>query len=76
MAQQEYVVPVTYVKCAFCTAKNHCASCGAEMTEALEARSGVENAAVNLLEHTARVKTALSREIIEDILEGMGLMAD
>ena len=69
-------LPVTYVKCAFCTAKNHCAACGAELTEALEARNGVENAAVNLLEHTVRVETSLSREDMEDLLEGMGLMVD
>ena len=76
MAKEEYIIPVTYVKCAFCTAKNHCAACGEELSGTLGGRSGVERAAVNLLEHTARIATELERADIEDLLEGMGLMAD
>lgn len=76
MAKEEYIIPVTYVKCAFCTAKNHCAACGEELSGTLGGRSGVERAAVNLLEHTARIETELERADIEDLLEGMGLMAD
>lgn len=76
METTAYDFPVTYVKCAFCTAKNHCAACGRELSEALGARDGVESAAVNLLEHTVRVETFLSREDTEDLLEGMGLMTD
>ena len=72
----EYILPVAYVKCAFCTAKNHCAACSGELTRDLEAKPGVEAAAVNLPEHTARVRTGLARTDIEDLLEGMGLMAD
>ena len=69
-------LPVTYVKCAFCTAKNHCAACGGELSEALAARKGVDSAAVDLLAHTARITSPMEREDIEDLLEGMGLMAD
>lgn len=76
MAKEEYIIPVTYVKCAFCTAKNHCAACGEELSGTLGGRSGVERAAVDLLEHTARIETELERADIEDLLEGMGLMAD
>ena len=76
METTEYTFPVTYVKCAFCTAKNHCAACGAELTEILAARDGIHSAAVNLLEHTVRAETSLSREDTEDLLEGMGLMTD
>ena len=54
-------LPVTYVKCAFCTAKNHCAACGAELTEALEARSGVENAAVSAVDKGALDCTVRAR---------------
>lgn len=75
MENTEYVIPVTYVKCAFCTAKNHCAACGGELSEALKARDGVGAAAVDLLAHTARVASPMAREDIEDLLEGMGLMA-
>ena len=75
MEGTEYLIPVTYVKCAFCTAKNHCAACGGELTGALAARADVDSAAVDLLAHTARVVSPLAREDIEDLLEGMGLMA-
>ena len=37
-------LPVTYVKCAFCTAKNHCAACGAEL-----GRAGEGGVALSLL---------------------------
>ena len=76
MEKQEYILPVTYVKCAFCTAKNHCAACGGELTGDLRAKIGVEDAAVDLLAHTVRIKTGLTQTDIEDLLEGMGLMAD
>ena len=76
MAKEEYIIPVTYVRCAYCAAKNHCAACGEELSGTLGGRSGVERAAVNLLEHTARIETELERADIEDLLEGMGLMAD
>ena len=76
MEKQEYILPVTYVKCAFCTAKNHCAACGGELTGDLRAKTGVEDAAVDLLAHTVRIKTGLTQTAIEDLLEGMGLMAD
>ena len=76
MEQRDYVIPVTYVKCAFCTAKNHCAACGGELSEALAAREGVDSAAVDLLAHTVRAASPLQQEDIEDLLEGMGLMVD
>ena len=76
MEQRDYVIPVTYVKCAFCTVKNHCAACGGELSEALAAREGVDSAAVDLLAHTVRVASPLQQEDIEDLLEGMGLMVD
>ena len=76
METREYAVPVTYVKCAFCTAKNHCAACGGELTGDLKARTGVEDAAVDLLTHTVRIRTGLAQTDIEELLEGMGLMAD
>ena len=76
MAGREEIIPVTYVRCAFCTAKNHCAACGGELTGDLKARTGVEDAAVDLLTHTVRIRTGLAQTDIEDLLEGMGLMAD
>lgn len=76
MEKQEYILPVTYVKCAFCTAKNHCAACSAELTRDLKAKAGVADAAVDLPAHTVRVRSGLGQTDIEDLLEGMGLMAD
>ena len=76
MAGREETIPVTYVKCAFCAAKNHCVACSRELSEALEARPGVERAAVDLPGRTAHVAAALSRADIEELLEGVGLMAD
>ncbi|MCI8302538.1 MAG: hypothetical protein HFF68_07220, partial [Oscillospiraceae bacterium] len=45
-------LPITYIKCDFCTAKNHCSACGAELSEALERRPGISRAQVNVSEHT------------------------
>ena len=76
MEKQEYILPVTYVKCTFCTAKNHCTACGGELTGDLRAKTGAEDAVVDLLAHTVRIRTGLTQTDIEDLLEGMGLMAD
>lgn len=76
MAGREEIIPVTYVRCAYCAAKNHCAACSEELSRALRARTGAADAAVDLAEHVVRVAAALSRAEIEDLLEGVGLMAD
>ena len=76
MAGREEIIPVTYVRCAYCAAKNHCAACSEELSRALRARTGAADAAVDLLAHTVRIKTGLTQTDIEDLLEGMGLMAD
>ena len=76
MAGREEIIPVTYVRCAFCTAKNHCTACGGELTGDLRAKTGAEDAVVDLLAHTVRIRTGLTQTDIEDLLEGMGLMAD
>ena len=57
----EETLSVSYVKCPFCTAKNHCAACGGELSEALAAREGVDSAAVDLLAHTARVTSSMAK---------------
>ena len=67
---------ISYVKCGFCTAKNHCAACGAELAEALRGKPEVASAAVDLLEHTVSVDCSLSRDGLEDLLDGMGLMLE
>lgn len=67
-------IPVTYVKCQFCTAKNHCAACGAELGEALAAKKGVRSAVVNIPDHTARLDHDLDGDELEDMLDAMGLL--
>lgn len=72
----EETVAVSYVKCGFCTAKNHCAACGRELSAALAEKPGIQCAAVDLLEHTLRVVHSLGRGDLEDLLDGMGLITE
>ena len=65
---------VTYTNCGFCTAKNHCASCGRELSEALAGKPGITSAKINLPEHTAEIDHSLDRDDLEDLLDGMGLL--
>lgn len=69
-------VAVAYVKCGFCTAKNHCAACGEELSAALERKHGITSAVLDLLGHTLRVEHSLDLEDLEDLLDGMGLMME
>lgn len=62
-----------YMKCAFCTAKNHCESCGCELDEALMAKSGILTAVVNVPEKTVRLEHELDADTLEEILEDVGL---
>ena len=66
---------VTYTNCGFCTAKNHCASCSAALSEALAEKPGIVSAKINLPEHTAEIVHSLDRDDLEDLLDGMGLLA-
>ena len=65
---------ITYTNCGFCTAKNHCAACGAELSEALERRPGISRAQVNVSEHTLLVDHSLDEDGLEDLLDGIGLL--
>lgn len=67
-------LPVTYINCDFCTAKNHCAACGAELSESLERKPGIARAQVNLPDRSLLVDHSLSGDDLEDILDGMGLL--
>ena len=72
----EETIAISYVKCGFCTAKNHCAACGGELSAALAEKSGIHSAVVDLLEHTLRVTHDLERDDLEDLLDGMGLIGE
>ena len=67
---------VTYIKCGFCTAKNHCAACSGELAEALLRRPGIDSAVLDLTTHTLRIEHRMDPEDLEDLLDGMGLMAE
>ena len=65
---------ITYINCGFCTAKNHCKSCGDELAQALARKAGIANAAINLPEHTLQVAHSLENDELEDLLDAMGLL--
>lgn len=67
---------VTYMNCGFCTARNHCAACGEELSRDLSRRPGVREARVNLPERSLLITHALERDELEDLLDGMGLLAE
>lgn len=69
-------LPVSYMKCGFCTAKNHCAACGAELSQALLRKPGVAAAEVDLMQQILCVDCAMDREDLLDLLDGMGLVAE
>ena len=65
---------VTYIKCPFCTAKNHCADCSREMTELLRGKRGIRDAQIDLQTKTARIDHSLDEDELEDLLDAMGLL--
>lgn len=65
---------ITYINCDFCTAKNHCAACGAELSEALERKPGIARARVNIPDRSLLVDHSLDGDALEDLLDGMGLL--
>lgn len=67
---------VSYLSCGFCTAKNHCAACGADLSAALLCKPGVAEASLNIPDHTLRITHELDEDSLEDLLDGMGLLAE
>lgn len=65
---------ITYTNCGFCTAKNHCAACSKELSQALAEKPGVHSALVNIPDRTLQVTHTLDSDSLEDLLEGMGLL--
>ena len=70
------ILAVTYIKCSFCTAKNHCAACGGELAEALVRKAEITWAAADLPAHVLEVDCSLERADLEDLLDGMGLLLE
>ncbi|MBD5169851.1 MAG: hypothetical protein HDT20_07045 [Oscillibacter sp.] len=65
---------ISYLNCGFCTAKNHCKSCGAELAQSLLQRPGIEAAEMNIPDHTLQVTHTLDADDLEDLLDGMGVL--
>ena len=65
---------ITYLNCGFCTAKNHCAACGGELSAALEQKPGIARAQVNVPDYTLLVEHDMDSGDLEDLLDGMGLL--
>lgn len=65
---------ISYMNCGFCTAKNHCAACGAELTQSLLQKPCVEAAEMRIPDHTLQVTHSLDADDLEDLLDGMGIL--
>ena len=72
----EETLTISYMNCGFCTAKNHCAACGEELSAALTEKPGVLSAEVDIPEKILRIEHSMDRDMLEDMLDGMGLMVD
>ncbi|MDE7218443.1 MAG: heavy-metal-associated domain-containing protein [Oscillospiraceae bacterium] len=70
----EETLKISYMNCDFCTAKNHCASCGGELAQALMQKPGIASAQVNIPDHSLRIAHSLDADALEDLLDGMGLL--
>ncbi len=70
----EETLRITYMKCQFCTAKNHCAACSAELGAALAQKPGIRAALVNVPDCTVRLRHSLAPDALEDTLDAMGLL--
>jgi len=70
----EDTLKISYLNCGFCSAKNHCAACGAELAEALTRKAGIEAAEVDIPSHTLWVRHSLDADSLEDLLDGLGIL--
>ena len=67
-------LPVLYINCSSCAARNHCAACGRELGEALAAKPGIDAAAVDIPNRRVTVTHNLDSDALEDVLDAMGLL--
>ena len=67
---------ISYLNCGFCTAKNHCAACGGQLSQALAEKPGIASAEVNIPDRTLRIVHTLDGDDLEDLLDGMGLLLE
>lgn len=67
-------LPILYISCSSCAARNHCAACGQELGEAISAKPGVTAAEVDIPNKTVTVTHTLAPDALEDLLDAMGLL--
>ena len=67
-------IPVIYIKCSSCAARNHCETCGRELSEALSAKPGITAAGVDIPNKRVTVTHTLDPDALEDALDAMGLL--
>ncbi len=72
----EETFSITYMKCGFCTARNHCGACGEEISRTLAEKPGILSANADMNAKTLQISYTTGRDALEDILDGMGVMAD
>lgn len=71
-----YTFDFTLLSCQFCVGKIHCEDCGLRLGERLCLRSGIEGVDIDMEQRRMRIKTALDRDDVLDILEEVGAIAD
>ena len=67
-------LPVLYINCSSCAARNHCAACGQELGASLTAKPGITAASVDIPNKTVTVTHTLDPDALEDLLDAMGLL--
>ena len=67
---------ISYLNCGFCTAKNHCKSCGEELARALEGKPQITSALVNIPDRSLQITHDMDGGGLEDALDAMGLLVD
>lgn len=67
-------VSILYIKCSSCAARNHCETCGRELSEVLAARPGITAAEVDIPNRRVTVAHTLDPDALEDALDAMGLL--
>ena len=70
------ILKISYLNCGFCTAKNHCQSCGEELSRALVEKPAVTAAAVNIPDHSLQIAYDLDPDGLEDMLDAIGLLME
>ena len=67
-------LPIIYINCSSCAARNHCAACGQELSASLLTKPGITSALVDIPNKQVTVTHTLDPDDLEDALDAMGLL--